>query len=80
MWLARLGGREGGRESETILLSLQALPEEKQSELVARELWIEANFTAYKAEQEDEMKTKLANSGKYKMYRLVHFISILFVA
>ena len=65
--------RERERERRSQRLSpLQALPEEKQSELVARELWVETNFTAYKAEQEDEMKTKLANSGKYKMYRWVH--------
>lgn len=58
----------------------QALPEEKQEELIARELWVDANFKEYKAEQEDEMKTKLASSGKYKMYRSessVIIISIL---
>ena len=49
----------------------QALPEEKRGELMERELWIEANFTEYKREQEEEMKAKLASSGKYKMYRSV---------
>ncbi|CAI8050634.1 DnaJ homolog subfamily C member 25 [Geodia barretti] len=47
----------------------KAMPEEKRSELLERELWVEANFNQYKTEQEDEMKTKLASSGKYKMYR-----------
>ena len=55
--------------SKSIHLLLQALPEEKRSELQERELWVEANFTQYKREQEDEMKSKLASSGKYKMYR-----------
>lgn len=50
---------------------MQALPEEKRSELLERELWVEANYTQYKTEQEDEMKIKLASSSKYKMYRLV---------
>ena len=48
---------------------MQAMPEHKRSELLERELWVEANFNQYKTEQEDEMKTKLASSGKYKMYR-----------
>jgi DnaJ family protein C protein 25 len=47
----------------------KAMPEHKRSELLERELWVEANFNQYKTEQEDEMKTKLASSGKYKMYR-----------
>ena len=55
--------------SKSIHLPVQALPEEKRSELQERELWVEANFTQYKREQEDEMKSKLASSGKYKMYR-----------
>jgi DnaJ family protein C protein 25 len=48
----------------------KALSEEKRSELVVRELWVDTNFSEYKQEQEDEMKTVMANSGKYKMYRL----------
>lgn len=53
---------------------LQALPEDEQSELVSRELWIDDNFKLYKREQEDEMKTKMATSSKYKMYRLVRVV------
>ena len=49
----------------------QALPDEKQRELVSRELWVDANVVQYVAEQEDEMKTKMATSSKYKMYRSV---------
>ena len=63
LWCVRV------RVCKSIHLLLQALPEEKRSELQERELWVEANFTQYKREQEDEMKSKLASSGKYKMYR-----------
>lgn len=45
--------------------------------MIARELWVDANFKEYKAEQDDEMKTKLAGSSKYKMYRLDSSVIII---
>ena len=70
------GGRRPGNEAMLRYLFLfftipQALPDEKQREMVSKELWVDANVVQYVAEQEEEMKTKMATSSKYKMYRSV---------
>ena len=34
-----------------------------------RELWKKENFDEWKQEKEDEMRAKMAQSGRYKQYR-----------
>ena len=48
---------------------MQALPAESQADLLSKELWVGDHLQSYKQEQEEEMKVKMADSGKHKMYR-----------
>ncbi|XP_044740503.1 dnaJ homolog subfamily C member 25 homolog [Chrysoperla carnea] len=45
------------------------LEEHKKEEFLERELWIKENFTAWQAEEEENMKKSLAENSKYKAYR-----------
>ncbi|XP_065903106.1 dnaJ homolog subfamily C member 25-like [Dysidea avara] len=47
----------------------ELIGEAKRNELINRELWIPDNLAAYKKEQEEEMKEKMAESTKHKQYR-----------
>lgn len=47
----------------------EALSAENRADLVSKELWVGDHLQSYKKEQEEEMKTKLADSSKHKMYR-----------
>ncbi|XP_064600478.1 dnaJ homolog subfamily C member 25 homolog [Liolophura sinensis] len=46
-----------------------ALEEADKELYLEEELWIKENFTEWKRQQEEEMKAKMAESAKYKMYR-----------
>jgi len=47
----------------------QYIGEAKRNELIKRELWIPDHLAAYKKEQEEEMREKMAESTKHKQYR-----------
>lgn len=46
-----------------------ALDEDSKYDYMERELWIANNLHAYKAEMEEEMRVKMAESGRHKMWR-----------
>ena len=46
-----------------------ALSEEEKENYLEQELWIRENFDEWKREQEEEMRIKMAQSGRYKQYR-----------
>ena len=45
------------------------LSEEEKENYLEQELWIRENFDEWKREQEEEMRIKMAQSGRYKQYR-----------
>jgi len=45
------------------------LSEEEKEGFLEQELWIKENFDEWKKEQEEEMRIKMAQSGRYKQYR-----------
>lgn len=45
------------------------LEEHERQDYLEMELWIKENFDEWKAEQEEEMKAKLAESARHKSYR-----------
>lgn len=45
------------------------LEDHEKQNFLDMELWIKENFTEWKAEQEEEMKAKLAESARHKSYR-----------
>ncbi|XP_012937761.1 dnaJ homolog subfamily C member 25 homolog [Aplysia californica] len=47
----------------------ESVTEEDKAEYMDHELWIKENFTVWKEEKEEEMKRKLAENNRYKMYR-----------
>ena len=47
----------------------QATPEEEKEDMLEQELWIKENFAEWKQAKEDEMRAKMAQSGRYKQYR-----------
>jgi DnaJ family protein C protein 25 len=46
-----------------------ALDEDSKEGYMERELWLPEKFQEYKEEQEEEMRVKMAESGRYKMWR-----------
>lgn len=47
----------------------ESLEDEERDEYLELELWIKDNFKVWKAEKDEEMKAKLAESASYKRYR-----------
>lgn len=47
----------------------KSMPDEEREDYLAQELWITENFNEWKQEKEDEMRIKMAQSGRYKQYR-----------
>ncbi|XP_033638756.1 dnaJ homolog subfamily C member 25-like [Asterias rubens] len=47
----------------------EGMDEFEKETMLDRSLWIYENFKEYKAEKEEEMKAKLAESGRHKSYR-----------
>lgn len=45
------------------------MPEEEVDEMMNKELWIKENFKEWKRVKEEEMRIKMAGSGRYKQYR-----------
>lgn len=45
------------------------MPEHEVEEMMEQELWISDNFQVWKQAREDEMRAKMAQSGRYKQYR-----------
>jgi len=45
------------------------MPEEEVADMMNKELWIKENFKEWKKEKENEMRIKMAESGRYKQYR-----------
>jgi len=50
-------------------LQFDALGEDEIDDMLHRELWVKDNFKEWKQEKEDEMRIKMAQSGRYKQYR-----------
>jgi len=46
-----------------------SLSEDERENFLEQELWIKENFDEWKKEQEEEMRIKMAQSGRYKQYR-----------
>lgn len=46
-----------------------ALTEEEKEDFLEQELWLTEHFTEWKQQKEDEMRVKMAQSGRYKAYR-----------
>ena len=47
----------------------QAIEEHTQEDYLAMELWKKDEFAVWKAEQEEQLKLKLASSAQHKQYR-----------
>eukprot|EP01137_Pigoraptor_chileana_P008118 Opistho-2@54516 len=47
----------------------KCVPEETKAEMLSRRLYLPGHLEAYKKEQEETMKERLANSARYKQYR-----------
>lgn len=47
----------------------EALDEAKKNELIEKKLWIHDNYVAYKSEQDELNRVKMAESSKHKMMR-----------
>lgn len=45
------------------------MSEEEKDDFMEMELWKKENFQQWKQDKEDEMRAKLAQSGRYKQYR-----------
>ncbi len=46
-----------------------AIPENEVEDMMEQELWIKENFVEWKQAKDDEMRAKMAQSGRYKQYR-----------
>ena len=73
-----LNNHELGEEEKIYLIcrylkirreQFESLPEKEQNRIWNRKLWIKENFLQWKAEEEEEQKKKLSESGRYKAYR-----------
>lgn len=47
----------------------QAINIDQREELIERELWVKENMAKWRKEQQEEQRTKFADSSKHKMYR-----------
>ena len=45
------------------------MPDHERDDMMDQELWIAENFKEWKAEKDEEMRVKMAQSGRYKQYR-----------
>lgn len=77
-WLYSIRKQAYGREEQLYLIrrhlkmgqnQFDALEDEQVEEFLRSELWIREKFDIWKAEQEEEMRKKLAESARYKSYR-----------
>ena len=46
-----------------------ALADDEREDFLDQELWIRENFDEWKKAKEEEMRIKMAQSGRYKQYR-----------
>ncbi|KAL4225101.1 DnaJ subfamily C member 25 [Mactra antiquata] len=78
IWKFSIKGEEYGEEEKLHLIrkfmklsssQFNALEENEIEKFLHKELWIKANYDEWKKEQDEEMKTKLAESARYKSYR-----------
>lgn len=78
MWRFNVLKQPYGREEQLYLIrrhmqmgqhQFNALEEKQIEEYLKLELWKKENFVAWKEEQDEEMKKKLAESPRYKSYR-----------
>ncbi|PIK48167.1 hypothetical protein BSL78_14959 [Apostichopus japonicus] len=78
IWRFNICGQELGLEEKHYLIrsnfnisqsQYESIEEHEKDVFLRRQLWIKANHVVYKAEKEEEMKTKMAESAKYKSYR-----------
>jgi len=46
-----------------------ALDEFDREDLMRKQLWVPDNLKTYRKQQEDEMRVKMAESGRHKMWR-----------
>lgn len=80
MWTINFNllGKPYGMEEKLYLLrknlglganQFNAIEDETLDDYLRKELWIKEKFKVWKAQQEEEMKAKMAESNRYKSYR-----------
>ncbi|XP_045175350.1 dnaJ homolog subfamily C member 25-like isoform X2 [Mercenaria mercenaria] len=78
IWRFKIKGEEYGDEEKLYLIrkylklnssQFDALEEHEKDKYLHKELWIREKFDEWKKEQDEEMKSKLAESARYKSYR-----------
>ena len=48
---------------------MQAAGEHVREDMLRKQLWVDENWDSFREKQQDEMKAKMAESTRYKMYR-----------
>lgn len=78
VWRFHICGQEYGLEEKHYLIrknfgisasQYESIEDHEKDVFLRRQLWIKSNYTVYKKEKEEEMKTKMAENSKYKSYR-----------
>ncbi|GFR71887.1 DnaJ homolog subfamily C member 25 homolog [Elysia marginata] len=78
IWRFNIKREEYGEEEKLYLIrkfmrlsqaQFDAQEDHEIEEFLEQELWIKENFTEWKQQKDEEMKSKLAESARYKMYR-----------
>lgn len=80
MWTINFNllGKPYGMEEKLYLLrknlglgtnQFNAIEDETLDDYLRKELWIKEKFKVWKAQQEEEMKAKMAENNRYKSYR-----------
>lgn len=79
-WIVKfkIQGQEYGLEEKLYLIrknlglgvnQFNAIEDHTIDDYLRKELWVRDNFKEWKAEQDEEMKAKMAESSRYKSYR-----------
>lgn len=77
-WLFGIKRQEYGEEEKLYVIrknmgisqgQFDQMAEEEVEELLEQELWIKDKFKEWKRAKDDEMRVKMAQSGRYKQYR-----------
>ncbi|XP_040580232.1 dnaJ homolog subfamily C member 25 homolog [Lepeophtheirus salmonis] len=77
-WKFTIKGEDYGEEEKLYIIrknmklslgQFESLEEEERQDYLEEELWVKENFTIWKQAKDDEMRIKMAQSGRYKQYR-----------
>eukprot|EP00096_Caligus_rogercresseyi_P009086 TRINITY_DN3020_c0_g1_i1.p1 TRINITY_DN3020_c0_g1~~TRINITY_DN3020_c0_g1_i1.p1 ORF type:complete len:331 (+),score=98.32 TRINITY_DN3020_c0_g1_i1:93-1085(+) len=78
LWKFTLKGEPLGEEEKLYIIrknmslsqgQFDALSQEEREDFLLEELWLKENFDEWKQAKDDEMRIKMASSGRYKQYR-----------